>query len=68
MLYRLHERGGVGWEGGEGAGGVGQKCWVIDPLPTYHRVPTLSPLPQRVARGKNHLNEEITPPPPSPLG
>jgi hypothetical protein len=30
-----------------------------------HRAPTPSPLPQRVAKtGRNHLNEEINPPPP----
>jgi hypothetical protein len=51
MLYRLHERGGVGWEGGEGAEGGGSKM-LGNRSPSY--VPQgddpVPPLPLRVAR------------------
>jgi hypothetical protein len=61
MLYILHERGGVGWEGGEGSKmlGNGSPSYVpqgADPLP---------PSSTCSKAGRNHLNKEITPPLPT---
>ncbi len=58
---RESNSGPEGWEGGM-RHLLDHSIWQAQ-SGTYHRVPTPSPLPLRVAKaGRNHLNEEIPPP------